>query len=277
MRRPWIPIIALCIAALYAGAIAIGLHIHDLSGLTDIPTFSAGTAELRKPAWRPPSPASIPNGAKGDSIRRGALIFNETPLYAPKFATARLSCAACHAEGGIQPFASPVVGVAARFPQFNDRAGHVISLEDRIQECFVRSENGHPLDYQGPEMRAIVDYIGWLSTPEPDRRPYLGKGLVDIPTRTPHPYRGSLIYADQCMGCHGSAGEGKPPKFPPLWGPYAFNDGAGMHGIKKMAAFIQHNMPQNRMGILSAQDAWDVAAFIHGQPRPEFNQAYRHF
>jgi len=274
MRRPPTWIIAVCIAALYGGAIAVGLHVRDLSGLTEIPTFAA-TAEQRKPAWR--SPASMPNGAKGDSIRRGALIFNETPLYASQFVSARLSCGACHAEGGIQPFASPVVGVAARFPQFNERAGHVISLEDRIQECFVRSENGRPLDYQGPEMRAIVDYIGWLSTPEPDRRPYVGKGLVDIPARTPNPARGSEIYAAQCMGCHGAGGEGKPPKFPPLWGAYAFNDGAGMHGIKKMAAFVQHNMPQNRMGILSAQDAWDVAAFIHQQPRPSFNQAYRHF
>jgi cytochrome c len=39
-----------------------------------------------------------------------------------------------------------------------------------------------------------------------------------------------------------------------------------------MAAFVQHNMPQNRT--LSAQDAFDVAAFVHGMPRPRLNPAY---
>jgi len=36
-------------------------------------------------------------------------------------------------------------------------------------------------------------------------------------------------------------------------------------------------MPQNRKGILSAQEAWDVSAYIHTQPRPPFNKAYAHF
>ena len=54
-------------------------------------------------------------------------------------------------------------------------------------------------------------------------------------------------------------------------------DGAGMNSVQKMAAFVQHNMPQNRMGILSPQDAYDVSAFIHTQPRPAFNQEYKSF
>jgi thiosulfate dehydrogenase len=36
-------------------------------------------------------------------------------------------------------------------------------------------------------------------------------------------------------------------------------------------------MPQNRMGILSAQDAFDVAEFIHAMPRPRFNPAYARY
>ena len=278
MRRPLVLSIVALIAIMYFGMIGVGLRVKSLSGLTEIPTFASSTdAELRKMAWTPPARSSIPAGKLGDSIRRGEAIFDETPLFASQFATARISCASCHAEGGIQPFSSAVVGVGATFPQFNQRAGHVISLEDRIQECFVRSENGQPLDYKGPEMKALVDYISWLSTPEPDRRPYVGRGLVTLPDLTLDPDRGRLIYVAQCMGCHGSAGEGKPPLFPPLWGPYSFNDGAGMHGIKKMAAFVQHNMPQNRMGILSAQEAYDVSAFIHEQPRPAFNPAYKKF
>ena len=273
MRRGVAAIIGL-IAVVYCGVIVLGMYVKDLSGLSKIPTFSSEMALLRKPAWQPPSLATIPNGAHGDSIRLGMRIFNETPLYAAQNVSARVSCGGCHAEGGIQPYASPMVASPAAFPQFNARAGHVISLKDRIQECFVRSENGKPLDYDGVAMRAVVDYIDWLSTPEPERKPYVGRGLVALKDRTPDPVRGGKIYAAQCAGCHGENGEGRSNQFPPLWGPYSFNDGAGMHGVKKMAAFVKMNMPQNRMGMLSAQEAYDVSAFIHAQPRPAFDAAY---
>jgi thiosulfate dehydrogenase len=50
-----------------------------------------------------------------------------------------------------------------------------------------------------------------------------------------------------------------------------------MNGIPKMAAFVKQNMPQNRRGILSAQDAYDVSAYIHQQPRPAFNRQFAHY
>jgi thiosulfate dehydrogenase len=160
---------------------------------------------------------------------------------------------------------------------YNKRAGHIISLRDRIEECFVRSENGTPLPYDSPEMQAIVDYIDWISQPEPARMSFVGRGLITLPHLKPDPRRGASVYAEQCAGCHGDQGEGRAPLFPPVWGPNSFNDGAGMNGIDKMAAFVQHNMPQNRPGILSAQDALDVSGYIHSQPRPAFNEKYKSF
>lgn len=255
----------------YAVAMLVGFRTKDLSSFQDPIYHHPGMA------WRPPSSNSIPNNATGDSIRRGALIFNETPLYAAPYTGARLSCSNCHAGGGMQPFAIPLVGAPSRFPMYNDRAGRIISLKDRIQECFVRSENGRPLEYEGATMLDLIDYINWLSIPQPDRQPFIGRGLVPLPDLAPNPTHGREIYATQCAGCHGDQGQGQAPIFPPLWGPYAFNDGAGTSGVRKMAAFIQHNMPQNRMGILSPQDAFDVSSYIHQQPRPSFNQAYRKF
>ena len=138
--------VAMLILALYAGAIVGGLRVRDLSKVTEVSTYTWPTeATSGRRAWTPPSRSTIPAGPRGESIRRGAKIFNETALYAAENTGARISCSSCHLEGGIQPFASPVVNVHPLFPMFNARAGHVITLEDRIQECFVRSENGRPL------------------------------------------------------------------------------------------------------------------------------------
>ena len=267
----WVAVVGGLTVAVYVGAIVAGLHIKNFSVL------EIGTKPEVKMAWEPPQRSSIPDSPLGDSIRQGALLFDETPLYAPRHTSSKVSCGSCHAQGGIQPYASPVVGLPALFPMYNPRAGHVITLKDRIQECFVRSENGKPLSYDGPEMKALVDYIDWLSQPQLARMQFVGRGLVDLPDLKPDPKHGSAVYAAQCAGCHGQNGEGRPPLFPPVWGPDSFNDGAGMHGVQKMAAFVQHNMPQNRMGILSPQDAFDVSAFIHSQPRPSFNPAYKKF
>jgi thiosulfate dehydrogenase len=275
MRKAVLGIVALLVTV-YGGTVALGLRVGDMSGWGNVPKFGVVAARV-KPEWRPPAMGTIPMGVKGDSIRLGMRLFNETQLYARDTVGARISCSGCHAEGGMQPWASPMVGVEKTFPQFNARAGHVISLKDRIQECFVRSENGRPLDYDGERMKALVDYIGWVSTPEPERKAFVGRGLVKLAGGTGDAARGKAIYGTQCAGCHGENGEGRPHVFPPLWGQDSFNDGAGMHGMAKMAAFVQHNMPQNRMGILTAQEAWDVTAYVHEQPRPAFNVAYKKF
>jgi len=82
--------------------------------------------------------------------------------------------------------------------------------------------------------------------------------------------KGSKIYADQCAVCHGNDGKGKLPLIPAVWGPDSYSDGAGMHQIPKMAAFVQHNMPQNDPGTLTPQDAYDVSAYVHSMPHTQF-------
>ena len=254
--------------ALYLGTFLIGIRVRSVDLLWRQP----------KPAkelpWQPPSEDSIPGGETGESIARGRHIFEDTSDYAPQFTSSRVSCGSCHAAGGIQPGAVPLVGVPARFPMYSKRAGHRISLEDRIEECFVRSENGRPLPYDSAEMKALSHYIGWLSTPQPEHLPFRGKGLELLPEIDGDPGRGAAIYAEQCAGCHGDHGQGIAPMFPPLWGPDSFNDGAGMNQVRKMASFVQKNMPQNRMGVLTPQQSFDVSAFIHQQQRPHFNPAY---
>lgn len=56
--------------------------------------------------------------------------------------------------------------------------------------------------------------------------------------------------------------------FPPLWGPQAYNGGAGMHRIETAAGFIKANMPLGKPNSLTDQQAWDLAAYINSHPRP---------
>jgi thiosulfate dehydrogenase len=50
-----------------------------------------------------------------------------------------------------------------------------------------------------------------------------------------------------------------------------------MNGVANMAAFVQHTMPADKPGSLSAQESYDVAAFIHSKPHTAFQQAYARY
>jgi thiosulfate dehydrogenase len=126
MRRGWTWFVVGLTCATYTSAILLGLRAKDLSYLTE------SHRSVPMMAWTPPPRSSIPSGQRGDSIRFGESVFDETPLYAARYSGAKISCSSCHAEGGIEPYASPMVGLPALFPMFNARAGHVISLKDRI-------------------------------------------------------------------------------------------------------------------------------------------------
>ena len=271
MQRRNLIAICLAAAALYALVVLIGL------GKLHPPRWLEHNTLQVWAAWQSPSLKTLPNDSRSDSIRYGSHLFLETPWYAAAYVGNKLACGDCHIAGGVAPYAAPLVGTPLHFPMYSQRAGHTITLQDRIEECFTRSENGQPLPYDSREMLALVDYIQWLSQPQPAHLPFTGRGLIALPELKPNPARGAQIYAAQCAGCHGTNGAGSRPLFPPLWGPDSFNDGAGMNRIKKMAAYVQYNMPQNRKGNLSAQDAYDVAAFIHAQPRPAFNPKYKKY
>jgi cytochrome c len=149
-------------------------------------TRPADNPDNRLQHWRPPSPDTIPQGPLGDSIRLGRVIFTQTPKYARAYVGDQQSCSDCHLAAGTAPFAAPVVGLPGLFPTFNKRANRVITLAERSQECFLRSENGRPLPYEGPEMTALFAYMQWLSQGQPTGQAFPGRGLVHLPELPPN-------------------------------------------------------------------------------------------
>jgi len=269
MRR--LPLaIAASTLALYAGAIFAGLHFNPQNIYTIYPDVP------RARTWHL-QPVSQLSPEKLSTIEYGKLLFTETPTYAAGYTPSRIACSNCHLGAGTAPFTAPVIGSDQAYPKYSARSKRNVTLEDRIQECMTRSENGRPLPHDSAEMHALLAYIRWLSEPHPTEAKFTGRGLEHLPALTPDPVHGAQIYAVQCAGCHGVNGEGARRPFPPLWGPEAFNDGAGMNTVEKMAPFIHAAMPQNRKGILSPQDAYDVAAFIHQHPRPAYNHSNDRF
>ena len=71
---------------------------------------------------------AIPEGAMGASVRRGRAILLATRDSLPRNAGNGLRCVSCHLDEGRRPFAMPLTGVAARFPQYRARGDRVERL-----------------------------------------------------------------------------------------------------------------------------------------------------
>jgi thiosulfate dehydrogenase len=221
--------------------------------------------------------------ANSDQVVRGMRLHVETKALLPNNVGNQLNCTSCHLNAGTVADGSPFVGVSAFFPSYAPRAGRVITIEDRINGCFLRSMNGKPLPKDSDDMKAMVAYFDWMKreTKPEDKVEGRGVGKVD-PAIKPNVDNGIKVYAAQCAVCHGKDGEGLKRAdgrfiYPPLWGDDSFNVGAGMARTYTAAAFVKRNMPIGfhekfplGQGGLSDQDAVDVAEFFSHQPRPDF-------
>ena len=202
-------------------------------------------------------------------IRRGRAILEATAESLPRNVGNALRCTSCHLDAGT----SPVLGwkgVYGKFPQYRSRGDGIQTIEDRVNDCFERSLNGRRMPSDTAPMKAIVAYFAWLSKDEPVTGGIAG-GRITAPfdSLRPDSARGAAVFAAECARCHGPDGQGTPVATP-LWGPRSFNIGAGMSHYRTAAAFILANMPRDKAGSLTRQQALDVAAFIDGHPRPDF-------
>ncbi len=219
-------------------------------------------------------PQALPSGPLGASIALGHDVIVNTQRRLPRNVRADMSCAACHVAAGTVARGGSFIGTYARFPQWNPRAKRVITLQDRLAECFLYSMNGTPPAYTSAEMIGMVAYIAYLSRGVSSGAPQAKSDsfLVALPPSPPNVVRGRMLYAQKCSLCHQATGGGVHGSFPPLWGPRSFNTGAGMANIAKMTGFVRYNMPQNAPGTLSIQDAYDISGWVLTHSRPVFQK-----
>lgn len=231
---------------------------------------SAHTATFAEAGWTPPTEADIPKDSLGASIRRGLYLLRFTPESLPAYATSSLRCTSCHQLDGLKATSAPLTGSHARFPKYLTRTGAVIGLADRVNYCFTRSLAGNALPTNSREMQDILSYVAFISKGVPVGTKITGAdGLVSMKdTLVGDVARGQELFAKECVVCHGPEGAGSGV-IPALWGPKSYSIGASMAREERAASFIFHNMPQSKPGTLTAQQAFDLSAFINSHPRPD--------
>jgi thiosulfate dehydrogenase len=224
-----------------------------------------------------PAESTLKDDPFSRSVRRGRALIAATRDSLPGNVGNDLRCNSCHLDEGTRAYSMPYVGVYARYPQYRSRRGGVELIEDRINDCFIRSMNGRPLDPEGRDVRDIVSYFKWVSSGIAVGQRVTGQGIDSIvPPPVPNGARGATVFVAQCVRCHGADGEGAPVVTmpgvfaPPVWGARSFNIGAGMARLRVTAAFVRSSMPFDKPGTLTPQDAFDVAAFMNGHERPDF-------
>ena len=248
-------------------------------------------------AWdvpqNPLTDPSLDDSRLSNDIRWGYKLFTGTPSEAKQFVPGKITCANCHLNAGQRERSLPLVAVAGMFPEYNRRSGRLYSLNDRIVDCFWRSENatgaveGVTKEAAGEmlpsptskEVLAIAAYITWLARGATvGKNPsWRGQNGIDakalIPVAKLDRQKGEAIFLERCTSCHGADGQGvavgdKKPG--PLWGADSWNDGAGAARVYTLAGIIRYAMPYLSPGSLTDEEAQQVAAFINAKPRPAF-------
>ena len=219
---------------------------------------------------------SVPEGPLGASILLGRELVEKTtshPLSKP-FVGNALNCTSCHLKNGTDPKAASFIGLAGAYPAWAPREGRVITLEDRILNCFMRSCNGTRPPLGSEVSVSIVAYITWLSTGQPirmnPRRPAGPNAITQLNVKAADAdrKRGETLYEERCANCHGRNGLGNA-KHPPLWGERSYNDGAGLADVPQLASWLKVSMPLGEAD-LTETEALDIAAFVNQHPRPRF-------
>jgi len=213
------------------------------------------------------------------SIMRGFRIIEDTQTYAKQYSGDRLNCKNCHFEGGDtlggKNNGISLVGVTTQYPSYSARFGKMMTLADRINNCFERSMNGTPLPVDSQMMQDIIAYLSWISKEVRQYKTIPWLGLARLKSQhTPDPTAGKKVYEIYCAMCHQRDGSGRIvgslEDHPPLWGPGSFNNEAGMTRINTLSSFIYWNMPFMDAGI-TEDEALDVASYILSKPRPSYS------
>ncbi|MEH6823309.1 MAG: c-type cytochrome [Motiliproteus sp.] len=236
----------------------------------------------------PDAPTEYPKGELGKMVKLGEdIIFNtNTHPLTREMVGNDLKCSSCHLNGGKTKTLGTFIGTAAAFPAYSPREKSVQTLQNRINNCFMRSQNGKRPIIDTEASIAMATYVTWLSSGQPinmnPKKPvnnhfsdtWWGKKWVlpMIKSADSSNYQnGAKLYAEKCASCHQPDGQGlAAANFPPVWGDRSYNTGAGLSKPEKLPTYLLHNMPLGNPN-LTKEEAVDISLYVTAQPRPDFD------
>jgi len=246
------------------------------------------------------APANYPSGKLGELVKLGEdiMLHTDTHPLTKDLVGNHLQCKSCHIKGsdgkpGTSDGIGSFIGTATSFPTWSKREKSVQTLQDRTNNCFMRSMNGKRPIVDGKASMAMYAYITWLSEGLPMKMnakaplsphnmkiwPKSFKKFAKIQKKATHEnyINGKKLYNTKCASCHGMNGQGMGTVFPPVWGKdkngkwYAYSTGAGMSKLHKGAAWVQSNMPMGQGNTLSDKESADIMLYVNAQPHANFN------
>ncbi len=247
----------------------------------------------------PDAPKVYPTGELGRMVKLGEAIIMETDKHplTRNFVNNELQCKSCHPVGsdgkpGTIKMIGTFIGTATSFPAYSKREGTLQTLQDRINNCFMRSMNGTRPIIDSEASIAMTAYITWLSTGLPIKmneknsiNPYFSDSWIRnqkkfkkmmIESTHKNYLNGKNLFEKKCAACHGLEGRGVGT-FPAVWGQSAegewlsYNAGAGLASLTKLAFWLQSNMPHGEGGTLNDDDSANIALYVNAQPRANFD------
>ena len=236
------------------------------------PTSTDSPAKM---TFTPPPDDKIPDNEFGKMVRFGQAVFEDTQHNAKAFTGNTLRCANCHIDGGRLANSAPLWAAYVAFPAYRSKNGHVNTLQERMQGCFLFSMNGKEPPLNDKVLIGLESYAHFLATGAPTGANLPGRGYPKLPQPARLNYaHGQQVYAQKCALCHRPDGQGQSVAdgtvvFPPLWGPRSYNWGAGMASIDSAAGFAKANMPFSQGNTLTDEEAWDAATYLDSQERPQ--------
>jgi thiosulfate dehydrogenase len=209
-------------------------------------------------------------------VKLGEAIVENTTAHpmSKEYVGNALNCTSCHLDNGRHEKAGTFLGTATAYPAWSPRENRVITLEDRVLNCFMRSCNGIRPPLGSEVSVAVTAYITSLSQGQSlrmnSKRP-VGPGAIKLLAVKPDQAdikRGAALYTSRCAECHQKDGQGDKDN-PPVWGERSYNDGAGLSSVENLAAWLKVAMPLDDTD-LTDQQALDVAAYVNSHKRSHF-------
>ncbi len=209
-------------------------------------------------------------------VKLGEAIVENTATHpiSKEYVGSALNCTSCHLDNGRHEKAGTFLGTATAYPAWSPRENRVITLEDRVLNCFMRSCNGTRPPLGSEVSVAVTAYITSLSQGQTlrmnSKRP-VGPGAIKLLAVKPDQAdisRGASLYHSRCVECHQKDGQGDKDN-PPVWGERSYNDGAGLSSVENLAAWLKVAMPLDATD-LTDQQALDIAAYVNSHKRPQF-------